>query len=740
MGVAALVDGWKRRYGTFAGPTPGGVGPEVLFPDVPLATLVEVLVDGSWQSITHDVFGGDRADIMITRGQTAEGSGVQPARCQFQLNNRDGRYSPRNPISPLYGKIGRNTRCRVRLGLDHRFHGEIPAWPQHWDTTGTDVWVDIEAAGILRRLSKGTLSKPLQSSLTRLINAPFNADNVLVDWPLEDESDATTAASVTPGASPMVNVTGLRFAVDNDGLPGSKPLAQIPANVFTHYEGKVPDYTPSSPESWSVQLYFHIETAATAPAYTYLMVVGATGTAARWDLYIDDGNLHIGASTSTGTPVVSTTSGGTHPTWFGAFTLLRLDLVQNGGNVDWDVWVIPVDTGAAFHYQGSYAGTVGTITDVNNEALSPVAATIGHIVVSIGTTLNWLAPADIGYRGETAANRFRRLCIEQGIPQAVNGDRTDSELMGPQTPIPLLELLRQCEATDGGIMYETRNSFALAYRTRKDLYAQPSFVDIDYTSGALGSVPFPVDDDQFAVNDVTVSRIGGSKKRLVQTTGPLSISDPPAGVGTYDQDYPLSLYRDDQLEQQAAWRRHLGTIDEPRFPTVHVNLANRAVADDPDLPRLVSRVTLGDRFTINNPPAWLPPEQIQLLAIGSTERLHNLKHDIRWVCRPASAYDAGIVGDAGFKIASDGSTLTADVTDVATSWSVASTSNTPLWTTDAAEMPFDLMVAGEQVTVTAISGGSSPQTFTVTRSVNGVVKAHTAGTAVQVFRPFRALL
>jgi hypothetical protein len=36
--------------------------------------------------------------------------------------------------------------------------------------------------------------------------------------------------------------------------------------------------------------------------------------------------------------------------------------------------------------------------------------------------------------------------------------------------------------------------------------------------------------------------------------------------------------------------------------------------------------------------------------------------------------------------------------------------------------------------VTAISGASSPQTFTVTRSVNGVVKSQAAATAVQLFR------
>jgi hypothetical protein len=54
----------------------------------------------------------------------------------------------------------------------------------------------------------------------------------------------------------------------------------------------------------------------------------------------------------------------------------------------------------------------------------------------------------------------------------------------------------------------------------------------------------------------------------------------------------------------------------------------------------------------------------------------------------------------------------------------------PLWS--ANDGAFDIRVGGEVVTVTAISGASSPQTFTVTRSVNGVVKAHSGGAAVEL--------
>jgi hypothetical protein len=50
-------------------------------------------------------------------------------------------------------------------------------------------------------------------------------------------------------------------------------------------------------------------------------------------------------------------------------------------------------------------------------------------------------------------------------------------------------------------------------------------------------------------------------------------------------------------------------------------------------------------------------------------------------------------------------------------------------------MPIDLNVEGEQVRITAVSGASSPQTATVTRSVNGVVKSHVSGTVITAWAP-----
>jgi hypothetical protein len=71
---------------------------------------------------------------------------------------------------------------------------------------------------------------------------------------------------------------------------------------------------------------------------------------------------------------------------------------------------------------------------------------------------------------------------------------------------------------------------------------------------------------------------------------------------------------------------------------------------------------------------------------------------------------------------------------------VATDSGSAIWTTNSADWPFDILVGGERMTVTAISGASSPQTFTVTRSVNGIMKTHSAGESVTLFAPSFAAL
>jgi hypothetical protein len=52
-----------------------------------------------------------------------------------------------------------------------------------------------------------------------------------------------------------------------------------------------------------------------------------------------------------------------------------------------------------------------------------------------------------------------------------------------------------------------------------------------------------------------------------------------------------------------------------------------------------------------------------------------------------------------------------------------------------AEFPFDVRTGGEVMRVTACTGTTTSQTFTVTRSINGVTKSHPSGQAISLASP-----
>ena len=64
-----------------------------------------------------------------------------------------------------------------------------------------------------------------------------------------------------------------------------------------------------------------------------------------------------------------------------------------------------------------------------------------------------------------------RVVIQDERTTAV-GNLNATLLMGPQLPKALVDLLQECADADGGILYEPRDTFGLAYRTRESMYSQ----------------------------------------------------------------------------------------------------------------------------------------------------------------------------------------------------------------------------------------------------------------------------
>ncbi|PBC71587.1 hypothetical protein BX265_6197 [Streptomyces sp. TLI_235] len=737
--IAPLVAGhWPRRLGGLPGPFSAPAGSGESPSGAPIQ--VELFVDGLWTDITSYVMTRDGSyRVNISRGQPNESGRTEPSRCTMQLNNRDGRFSPRNPTSPYYGKLGRNQPLRfsVPSGNDksYRFWGEVSEWPVGWDTTGNDVWVDLEAAGLLRRLGQG--QSPIGSSLYVDLANGGTLNPVVAYWPCEDGSTATRIASAIDGVPDMV-ISGSPSLAAFTSFVCSQPLPTLgTTGVFT---ASIPAYT--TPVATMVRFLLAIPSGGATSGQVLCYFTG-TGSMKRWEIYYDSsggGLVGLRGRDSTGAVVFDTTSGGFSLN--GELAQISAELVQDGADVDCTLYTTIVGTSSAAATSGTATGrTVGVLNGLAvGGALAATA--IGHIRVQTSSA----APTDVlvedqltAYAGEPAADRIFRLCRLAGISFHLVGDFRDAVAMGAQTSHTVLELIQECVAADGGLLFELLDRVGLGYRTRVNLENQSSALALSYPGGNLAEVPRPVDDDQRIRNDIMASRPGGSSARARLSEGAMSVLEPPAGVGRYDEAVTVNVEKDDDLADQAGWRLHLGTVDEARFPQIAVNLAHASFVADPALRLDALAVAPGDRVTVTGMPSWAPDDVSQLM-LGVSETIDQFQHRLTFNCQPESPYRVAVADDTTYgRVDTDGSQLAADVSSTGTALSVATTSG-PLWTTSAPEFPFDIRVGGEVMKVTNITGSSSPQTFTVTRSVNGVVKPQTAATDVRLDQPAIAAL
>lgn len=607
---------------------------------------------------------------------------------------------------------------------------EVPAWPARWDVTGSQVLTPITGQGILRRLRQGT--SPLRSPLYRAITGAGATVHVggnllpVTYWTLEDGAGSTQAASGLPSGTPLTATGAIQWGSVES--PGSAPLpdwSQSAGSLVGAVAGAV---SPGS--QWSVGCLVQL-TGSTA--WTCLSVAVSGGVYSELRLEVAAAGVTVSGVTSSGTSTVVASADNLadgDPHWVEVWAT---DAVPDGvthtlyiDGIQADVWV--------------EAGVPGVPTRVMVQPRSSGTAALGHVGIweDPRTALYpaVIGPAIDGHLGEAAGRRIERLCLEEGITLHLVGDADDTVTMGAQTTATLLDLLRECEDADGGVLYEPREVLGLAYRTSAARCDQPATLALTY--GAEGEVapPLePVDDDRYTRNDVTATRRGGSSARYEVTSGPLSTQDPPDGVGRYDTAVTVNVESDSQLLDQASWRAHLGTWDEARYPTIRINLAALAQASKTALMEAAAALDVADRVTIDDPPAWLPPDPIDQHVEGYTETLGPATWDLQLVCAPAGPWRVAEV-DGDPRVAADGSTLAADITSSATSLQITSTAENGPWTTDPDDFPLDIAVGGERITLSAISGTTSPQTATVSaRSVNGVVKAHSAGAPVDVWEP-----
>ena len=150
--LAPLWEGYRRlRDPCNALPVTRGTGVEPVvvapFPQGVLQQRAELLLAGSWADVTPYVYARDA--VTIVRGRADEESAVNAGSCRFTVDNRDGRWSTRNPAGAWYGTLGRNTGYRhsVNVGLSRLWFPGVPVAGDHAscpDTAALSIVGDLD--------------------------------------------------------------------------------------------------------------------------------------------------------------------------------------------------------------------------------------------------------------------------------------------------------------------------------------------------------------------------------------------------------------------------------------------------------------------------------------------------------------------------------------------------------------------------------------------------------------------
>lgn len=560
----------------------------------------------------------------------------------------------------------------------YRYVGKVDDWtgpmwpygdnePSPASARPSESRVTAVASGILRRLGSGARSKPLRSSLFRHIRAVQYRPSVISYWPCEDDTAAVQLASGVADGN-AATITGAELA-NNSTLPASAALPTVQQDDVSTWSAAVgPGSTPS--DRWAVEWFWRMDTAETNPTFSQLISVKANGDVGEFVVLINDTNIILRTLDSGGVQL-SQFVFGSDPGYFGSWNLSRLEVQQDGADIDWEVSTFLVDTGTSFNIAGTESTvTLGSVTTVGNTITGPPNGySWGHVTVVDAGALGpaWKAGADTAWVGETAAHRIWRLCNEEGVPceivgdpsvyELLRGDLAFSEPMGPQGRKSLVQLLRDCVLLDMGILIERRGLPGLVYRCRHTLEAQDPVLELDAARNTRGDIVNPLEpklDDQKLVNDVTVTATGGSSAQHID-------QDHIDDEDLYDTDLTvngvggvaiqssilatqagLQAAVDNQNLDQAAWRVHLGTWPELRWPSVTISLEIAATLY-PDIIDQWLDVELGDRITLTNLPVQYPDETVELLLEHIAEGMTPTRWRPQLTCRPGGPWLLGVL-------------------------------------------------------------------------------------------------
>lgn len=691
------------------------------------------------------------SEVVITRGRGSTADDIQPGVLSGELDNTGGRYTPDNPLSPLWPNLNATearTRFAVTIGgvSSDRHRGRIavgtPDWPRG---QSSEASIPFESVGRLGQLSQDPLTvdfveRNLQVAETHVVDV----------WPLDEVVDGSTtslrnvgsgtgAAAVVRPRSGAGQVTSA--AVDGidlessvvvttsntigpvvvlttgiDATAGAVGLVVVPFRTTDRTTGGGPDkylvsgWTYRNAIAWSVRL---------------------VDNGGQTDLNLYDGSGAFVATLYFGFAPGSGSTDGGDDRWF--------DLI-----VQWQ-------SGTGQTYFGIRRTDDGTI--VGSTLSGVIAANVTKCVVLGGS----MSPATPGKQSQcvtaafgacvmsdsaldlwdtlltpnttvTVQQRFVDLNLYADFPSTQTGARNTlvrrKSLAGRDPLTVIAELCR----TTGAVVVE--------YRTSDDSLL---FIDADLQRSATVALQVDISGDVDGTGGFP-TRKGGTPSLVTAswTGGKATYQDTSRRV--VSKTVETCAADDGHARNVAAYYVNAG--GRLRIEKLRLDLSGSAAALWPT----VKDLEIGARIRVVLGTAGSPfvtqwgRTYVDVYAVGWTERYRFDRAVWEIDTEPA---DDPVVGEFGtgprrkFAAAPGAMTITAGtcVGGTGTGTVVVTTAFGPTMTTTVGAYPLDLDWNGEHITVSGPPAGStSPQTLTVSaRAVNGTVaRVHGTGESVNV--------
>jgi hypothetical protein len=712
-------------------------------PPLPSATVSSTLEAAIGADLTADpatwvwtdLTSRAKGTVQITRGSADLSQETQPSKFAVRLDNTDGWLTPNHPSSPWYGlwDLGTPIRLKINQVISSfvRFQGRItqvdPVWPSG---NSSIAFVDIECQGVLYALGQG---EDLRSPLYRVISD----DAPLWYWPMEDGSSAGSLAEASGG--PPLRFVGGPPSIHSSGPAGTDGVVSLTSSSTLHAQVSM----PASVTAWTVVFFSNIPSAPgiSTPIWEW----HTSGTVRRWRITIFPvggvDNIGIEGFDHADTRIIDfetqfSLDGGVTEA-YGVDLIHAVSARQNGGNINYE-HQFSTPTQGTGHSGGSIAGTFGQMSRVDTPFAGNSGWDYGHLAIFTGT-FDAATPSIMyaGYLDGSAGLAADTLITQMGTAAGVAVNlRRDGNIRGgisSMGPIPIaspLTIMRQAEAADVGILTDGLGP-GLDYLPKGWRFNRAVELVLDTLRGQI-KLPFePSVNDQRLRDRVTVSRTGGSS--ATATDAALVKKR-----GVYTDTPTLNLADDSDLANEAGFRLREQSTTEIRAPVLTIDLRNT-----PELIRpWLERCDIGTRFSAANLPTQFGPDGLDQIIGQYVETIDAVTWTVQLLGFPSSPWSAFTIEDpvrgrgdtAGSTLAGGEAALPPGTVDT---WSVTTTAG-PIWTTTATypgDFPFDVNCEGERITVTAITGTSSPQTFTVKRGTNGVVKAHLTGAPVSLWAP-----